>query len=232
MFLFTAFIFGIVSSLHCGAMCGPIALALPSADNRFNNFFGKTLYNAGRIVTYILLGGLLGLFGKGLSLAGVQQGLSVVLGIAVLLLVLFSYNPDMLFNKIPAFRNFQTLLIRQFGKILKNPSFASMFTVGMLNGLLPCGVVYIALTGALATGSATSGMLYMALFGLGTFPMMLFIALAGSVVSISFKNTLRKLTPAVMLFFAALLILRGLNLDIPYISPKLNNDVTMTKSCH
>jgi len=179
-----------------------------------------------------LLGAMLGLFGKGMSLAGVQQGLSIVLGVAVLLLVLFSFNPDKLFQYIPAFRKFQTWLIRQFGKILRNSSFASMFTVGLLNGLLPCGVVYIALAGALATGTTINGTVYMALFGLGTFPMMLFIAMAGSVVSVSFKNTLRKLTPAVMLFFAALLIMRGLNLDIPYISPKLNNDVSLTKSCH
>jgi sulfite exporter TauE/SafE len=107
-----------------------------------------------------------------------------------------------------------------------------MFLVGILNGLLPCGVVYIALTGALATGSALLGMGYMALFGLGTLPMMLAISLAGSVISVSLKNTLRRLTPAVMIFFAVLLILRGLNLGIPYISPKLNQDVTMTKKCH
>lgn len=233
MFFYTAIIFGLISSMHCGGMCGPIALSLPkNGISNLQNFSGKLLYNFGRIVTYTLLGGLLGLFGKGLSFAGIQQGISIALGIGILLIVAFSYNPDMLFQKIPAFRKFQGFIIRQFQKILRNPSFVSMFLVGILNGLLPCGVVYIALTGALATGNTLSGMSYMALFGLGTLPMMLAISLAGSMVSFSFKKTIQKITPYVMVFFAALLILRGLNLDIPYISPKLNNDVTMTKKCH
>ena len=233
MFFYTAFIFGLMSSLHCGGMCGPIALSLPTANMpKWQYVMGRIFYNVGRVITYVLLGGLLGLFGKGLSLAGIQQGLSIALGVGILLMVLFSYNPDMLFQKIPAFRKLQGILIRQFQRILRNPSLPSMFLVGILNGLLPCGVVYIALTGALATGSALLGMGYMALFGLGTLPMMLAISLAGSVISISLKNTLRKLTPAVMIFFAVLLILRGLNLGIPYISPKLNQDVTMTKKCH
>ncbi len=233
MFFYTAFLFGLMSSLHCGGMCGPIALSLPTANMpRWQYISGRVLYNVGRVITYILLGGLLGLFGRGLSLAGVQQGLSIALGTGILLMVLFSYNPDRLFQKIPVFRKLQGMLIRQFQKILRNASLSSMFLVGILNGLLPCGVVYIALTGALATGSALSGMGYMALFGLGTLPVMLAISLAGAVVSLSFKNILRKLTPAVMIFFAALLILRGLNLDIPYISPKLNQDVTMTGKCH
>jgi sulfite exporter TauE/SafE len=138
----------------------------------------------------------------------------------------------MLFQKVPIFRKFQSLLIRQFNKILLNPSSFSMLLVGILNGLLPCGVVYIALTGALATGSALTGMGYMALFGLGTLPLMLTISLAGNMVSLSFRKTLGKLTPYVMIFFATLLILRGLNLGIPYISPKLSNDITVTKKCH
>jgi sulfite exporter TauE/SafE len=233
MFFYTALLFGLLSSLHCGGMCGPIALSLPRNGNSpLQNFSGKFLYNSGRIATYTLLGGFLGMFGKGLSLAGIQQGISIALGIGVLLVVAFSYNPDMLLQKISAFRIFQTFIIKRFQKVLKRPSFASMFIVGVLNGLLPCGVVYIALTGALATGNILSGMGYMALFGLGTLPMMLAISLAGSVISLSFKKSIQKITPFVMVFFAVLLILRGLNLDIPYISPKLNNDVTMTKKCH
>ena len=233
MFVYTAFLFGLMSSLHCGGMCGPIALSLPNGSMPYWQYsFGRVLYNLGRIITYTLLGGLLGLFGKGLSLAGLQQGLSIALGIGILMLVVFSYNPDMLFQKVPIFRKFQSLLIRQFNKILRNPSSFSMLLVGILNGLLPCGVVYIALTGALATGSALTGMGYMALFGLGTLPLMLTISLAGNMVSLSFRKTLGKLTPYVMIFFATLLILRGLNLGIPYISPKLSNDITVTKKCH
>jgi len=232
MFLTTAFLFGLVSSFHCGGMCGPIALSLPNATQRWQYVGGKLLYNTGRIVTYMLLGALFGLFGKGLALAGLQQALSVGLGVALLIMALLAFNPDTLFQKAAFLRQFQTFIIRQFGSRLKNASLPSMFTIGLLNGLLPCGVVYIALAGSLASGNALQGMAYMAVFGLGTLPMMLFISLAGKMVSIGFRNVLRKAAPAVMVFFAVLLILRGLNLNIPYLSPKLTNDVMMTKKCH
>jgi uncharacterized protein len=232
MFFATAFLFGLVSSFHCAGMCGPIALSLPNHTNKAEYFAGKSLYNTGRIITYILLGGLFGFFGKGIALAGIQQTLSIILGISLLLIALFAINPDIIFQKISLLRKFQLLIMKQFGKHIKHPSINSMFIIGLLNGLLPCGVVYIALTGALATGHLQSGVIYMAIFGLGTLPMMLFISLAGKTISFQFRNILRKAAPAVMMFFAVLLILRGLNLDIPYISPKLNSDVTMTKKCH
>jgi sulfite exporter TauE/SafE len=232
MFLSTAFLFGFISSFHCAGMCGPIAISLSNVSNRFQFVSGKLLYNAGRITTYIFLGTLFGLFGKGLALAGVQQALSVGLGVALLIMALLAFNPDTLFQKIPALRKFQSFIIRQFGKHLKSASLPSMFAIGLLNGLLPCGVVYIALAGSLTTGSAAGGMAYMAVFGLGTLPMMLFISLAGKMVSFQFRNVLRKAAPAVMVLFAVLLILRGLNLNIPYISPALQNDITMTKKCH
>jgi sulfite exporter TauE/SafE len=232
MFFTTAFLFGLVSSFHCGGMCGPIALSLPNAHDKWEYVSGKIIYNFGRIITYIALGSLFGLFGRGLALAGIQQVISVALGIMLALVALLAYNPDLLFQKIAFMKKFQSFLVTQFGSRLKNPSLLSMLNIGLLNGLLPCGVVYIALAGSIASGNVLSGMMYMALFGLGTLPMMLFISLAGKMVSFQFRNLLRKATPAVMLFFATLLILRGLNLDIPYISPKLNNDVTMTKKCH
>jgi sulfite exporter TauE/SafE len=232
MFISTAFLFGFISSFHCAGMCGPIAISLPNAANRFQFVGGKLLYNAGRITTYILLGALFGLFGKGLALAGVQQAISVALGVALLIMALLAFNPDTLFQKVAVLRTFQTFIIRQFGRQFKSASLHSMYIIGLLNGLLPCGVVYIALAGSLTTGNAVGGMAYMAVFGLGTLPMMLFISLAGKMVSFQFRNVLRKASPAVMFFFAVLLILRGLNLNIPYISPRLSNDVTMTGKCH
>jgi sulfite exporter TauE/SafE len=232
MFLTTALLLGFVSSLHCGGMCGPIALSLPHAQNRQLDISGKLLYNLGRIVTYSMLGALFGLFGKGLALAGIQQAISITLGVILALVSLLSYKPDLMIHRVNFLKKFYSFVVSCFSGYLNNPSLVSMLYIGMLNGLLPCGVVYIALAGSLASGNVMHGMAYMALFGLGTLPVMLFISMAGKMLSFRLRNIFRKAVPAVMLFFAALLIVRGLNLNIPYISPKLDNDITVTRSCH
>jgi uncharacterized protein len=166
-------------------------------------------------LTYALLGAIFGLMGKGVELAGFQKGFSVVIGIFLLFAAFFSINwESKLTNKSPLKKNFQ-FIKKQIGKLLHNNSKHSHLLIGIFNGFLPCGMVYLAIAGAITTGSVLYGMLFMALFGLGTLPLMLGLMLLGNTIKPSFKNTLRKIAPIVMVAFALLLIARGLNVNLP-----------------
>lgn len=229
--IYAAFTIGLLGSLHCLGMCGPIAFALPV---RTNNLWLKAvkylLYNAGRVSMYGMLGLLVGMAGKGFALAGLQQTLSVVSGVAVILSAIVMYIP---------FRNFVTgkfsFLIKEklksaFQYHFRSSKWYSLFVLGSLNGLLPCGMVYAAILGALATGDSISGSFFMIAFGLGTLPMMMALSLSKSMMSVKLKTAFNNVTPVVACIIGALLILRGLNLDIPYVSPAVESNVV--HKCH
>jgi hypothetical protein len=221
MLLWTAFLVGIVGSAHCAGMCGPIALALPlKNENWFTRTFSGLIYNTGRVITYIILGAVFGLLGKSLHMAGFQQWSSIVIGI---LMIAFVIVP-LIFSKLPSVNNmfsgYSHRLLGAFRGLFNKGSYGSLFGIGLLNGILPCGLVYVAIAGALNTGSVTAGMLYMALFGAGTIPVMLGISLAGTMMSLKLRVFINKLSPYVIVLIGVLILLRGLSLGIPYVSPK------------
>src|SRR5262249_30148453 len=115
----------------------------------------------------------------------------------------------------------------RMSSLLRRRSFATLFLLGLLNGLLPCGLVYVACAGATATGSLVSGAICMSAFGFGTVPMMLGIGLSGRLMPAVLRLQLRKAIPVSVFLLASVLILRGLGLGIPYISP----DLSLTTSC-
>ncbi len=227
-----ALIMGFAGSFHCVGMCGPIAFALPL--NRTSNVtktIGILFYNFGRISTYVILGAILGVFGKGLKLAGILQYISITIGVLIIVSVVL---PSLL-KKI-SFTNryylkFNNWVKNKLGKHLIKQSNTSLLILGFLNGLLPCGLVYTAMLGSLLYGSVSSGALFMFLFGLGTFPMMFALPYFSSSISNSLRTKMTKAIPYVLVLFGILFILRGLNLDIPYISPPLSQDGTEVKSC-
>mgnify|MGYP006268131331 CR=1 FL=1 len=232
--LFTAFILGLTSSLHCVGMCGPIALALPGRNRSIGQILpGRLLYHLGRLTTYTMLGAMVGLFGEGFSLAGYQQGLSIALGVLLLLLALTTASLESRFLALPAVERLMGRLKRSMGRLLQRDSAPSLYNLGILNGFLPCGFVYLGLAGALATGSAWQSMLYMALFGLGTAPAMVGLSLAGPFLSDKLRRLARPVMLGVTLAFATLLILRGLDLGIPYLSPQVVTQGEQTVvECH
>ena len=216
MYLWTAFTIGLFGSLHCVGMCGPIALAVGAGSGRKASRIGNMLlYNFGKTLTYALLGGVIGLLGKGIFLAGFQKTLSIATGVLLLTIALFSINVETKLLKIPALNALVFRLKTQLGRLLQNHARPTAFAVGALNGLLPCGLVYLAIVGALGTVGVISGMAYMALFGLGTMPLLLLTGLAGNWAGLRARRFLRKASPVFLVLFALLFLFRGLNFHVP-----------------
>lgn len=232
MLLWTAFLLGFVGSAHCAGMCGPIALALPLDNNGWTRISGALMYNLGRTVTYILLGAIFGLLGRGLHMAGFQQWASIIVGSLMITFVIF----PIIFRKIPtfntAFGGYTHRLISAFRRLFMKSSHQSLFGIGLLNGILPCGLVYVAIAGALSSGDLIPGMLYMAVFGAGTIPMMVGISFAGKMISLKWRNLIFKLSPYLIVLIGVLILLRGLSLGIPYVSPKSEALVPVVEKAH
>jgi sulfite exporter TauE/SafE len=229
MQLWTAFLLGFVGSAHCAGMCGPLALALPHWGRGQGSFFiGRLLYNFGRIVTYAGMGALFGLLGKGVALAGFQRWISLGLGVVILGGVLISPR---FVNRVPIARGVNWLK-SALGTMLQRRAMPAMFGIGLLNGLLPCGLVYVACAVATATGDFLSGAQYMIAFGLGTLPLLLAISLLGTKLQFALRFKVQRLVPASLLIVGMLLLLRGLALGIPYVSPKLPAQPSGAITCH
>ncbi|MBE2219844.1 MAG: sulfite exporter TauE/SafE family protein [Ignavibacteria bacterium] len=231
MELLTGFLVGLLGSFHCIGMCGPIALALPRSNSML---LSRSLYNIGRVITYSFLGLLFGLLGSRLEMFGLQRIISISLGVLILLTVLTPASYRLKISNMLGLYKLVGILKAYFGKMFKQHSKASMLMIGILNGLLPCGFVYIGITGAIALGDAVNGMMFMAMFGLGTIPVMLGTSLIGGAINLNLRQKLTKLLPAFSLILALIFILRGLNLGIPYVSPKLEHkpDSTQDVICH
>jgi hypothetical protein len=234
MIIVEGLMLGLLGSAHCAGMCGPIAIAMPLKNGAwFARITGALLYNLGRTITYALLGLIFGLAGMGLSMGGVQQWVSIIMGILMILSVIL----PVLFGRISVFDRLigkiAGYFTGYFKRIFSWHSYFSLLVIGILNGFLPCGLVYIALAGALATADWISGIFYMALFGLGTIPMLLVLNLAGNVLSQYMRTLFRKIIPYFIILIGILFILRGMNLGIKYISPKLvKESTTRVECCH
>ncbi|MCU7496789.1 MAG: sulfite exporter TauE/SafE family protein [Ignavibacteria bacterium] len=222
MELWSAFLIGLAGSLHCAGMCGPLLVALLlSRRSRLNLMLGRIIYNAGRISTYMLLGVVIGTFGSASRLFGFQQNMSVMLGIAILLLVVMPRRYKNKLMGLPLYQFYNVKLQTFMGKVLKNDSFTSMLLLGILNGLLPCGLVYAGLAGALTTAGLKNAVVFMMLFGLGTLPLMFTISIMGQYAGLGLRRKLSRSVPFLSFLLGLIFIFRGLNLGIPYLSPKL-----------
>lgn len=223
---------GIISSAHCIGMCGPLSMALPVTNlSPAKKWFALFSYNVGRIITYSAMGLLFGLMGRKIYLAGFQQKFSIVLGVAVILLVIQYYVFRK--NNQPAFiKNIYQPVQQWIFKLWSNPAKANYLLLGMANGLLPCAMVYIAIAGALSTSDVSNAVVFMAMFGAGTLPAMMVFTYAGSFLKVSARNTIKKAMPFLFAAMALLLILRGMNLGIPFISPVMESGPKEVMSCH
>lgn len=233
--ILAAFFVGLVGSLHCIGMCGPIAIALPVPDSSNLSFFtGRILYNLGRVVTYAFLGAILGIVGSKIALAGAQQVVSIVLGIVIIIAVLLPQKYKNYFAQHPVIQKLAHPLKSNIGVLFSKGTFSAMFLIGILNGFLPCGLVYVALAGAIASGDAISGAAVMILFGLGTVPAMFAASVFGKFINIGIRTKIRKAVPVLAIILGVIFILRGMNLGIPMLSPKVSaqTEASSEMECH
>jgi len=219
--LATAFVLGLLGSLHCVGMCGPIAFMLPvDRTNSVRKISQITVYHVGRLLAYALIGLVFGIVGKSLYIFGFQQQLSIIIGIAMIVFVLIPYNTFSKYNLSKPIYRLVGKVKSGLGAALKKKTTDTFLTIGFLNGFLPCGLVYVAVFGAIATTGLLESALYMLLFGLGTVPLMTTAIYLGKFLNSTAKQRIQKAIPVVVVLIGALFILRGLGLGIPYISPE------------
>lgn len=212
---------GFASGFHCIGMCGPIALSMGFTRNQAANFYFQNLtYQFGRISTYALLGAVLGIVGKGFEMAGFQSYLTILVGILLIIMAAFSFGGKDFASKVPFLTKFLLNVKLRLARLLQKPDYKSRFLTGVLNGFLPCGMVYMALTASLAAGGIVQGASFMALFGLGTLPFMFAVVLAGNLMTQAFRIKVLRVMPVVMIVLGFLFVLRGMEVGIPYVSPK------------
>lgn len=218
--LWSALIFGLLGSFHCIGMCGPIAFMLPvDRSNSFRKVSQIFIYHLGRLLAYSLIGLFFGLVGKSLYIFGIQQQLSIVIGALMILVVLIPTNTFNKYNLSKPLYKIISKVKSALGIALKKKTTDTFLTIGFLNGFLPCGLVYMAVFASMTMQNAFQGSIYMALFGLGTIPLMTIAIYLGKFLNTSIKQRIQKAVPVFVVIIGALFILRGLGLGIPYISP-------------
>jgi len=232
--LWSALIFGSLGSLHCIGMCGPIAFMLPvDRSNSLKKILQISSYHLGRLLAYGTIGLLFGILGKSLYIFGLQQRLSIIIGILMIVIILI---PARIFNKYnfskPLYR-FISKVKTALGKALKKKTADTFLTIGFLNGFLPCGLVYMAVFASLAMQNAIQSSLYMILFGFGTIPLMTSAIYFGKLINTRIKRGIQKAIPIFVVLIGLLFILRGLGLGIPYLSPAPVVDIASSFiECH
>jgi sulfite exporter TauE/SafE len=219
--IYTGLTIGLIGSLHCIGMCGPIAVALPLGRRSFfDRAIGGLTYNLGRTITYGFMGFIFGLLGKGIEMAGFQQWASILLGVVMILSVFFPFLFKDQFGNAGFGNGISGKIVSRLRVLFGNHSKRNLLVIGLLNGLLPCGLVYVAIAGAINTNDVLAGILFMVAFGLGTIPLLLAVSLLGNMVGAKLKNKLNKIIPVFIVILGIIFILRGMSLGIPYISPK------------
>ncbi|HDZ14720.1 hypothetical protein LCGC14_0685000 [marine sediment metagenome] len=232
--LLSAVLLGLLGSLHCVGMCGPIAFMLPvDRTNNFKKFGQIFIYHSGRLLAYGIIGLIFGILGKGLYVFGMQQKLSIAIGVLMIIVVLV---PNRIFSKYNLSKPVYKVIAKvknRLGSELKKKRPDTFLTIGFLNGFLPCGLVYMALLGGIAMGSVWYGSLYMMLFGLGTIPLMTTAIYFSGLLKGPLRQKVKKVIPVFVICLGVLFILRGMGLGIPYLSPKpVVELVSSNLECH
>ncbi|MDC6367109.1 MULTISPECIES: sulfite exporter TauE/SafE family protein [Flavobacteriaceae] len=234
--LASAIVLGLLGSLHCLGMCGPIAFMLPlDRKSKSKKLLQLSIYHFGRALAYGIMGLVFGFVGKGLYLFGFQQKLSILIGAVMILLVVIPAKYVKKFSVAKPVYGLLSKIKSRLGAELQKKTPDTFLTIGFLNGFLPCGLVYMALLGAIALGNPLEGGLYMILFGMGTVPLMTSAVYFSSFLKGNTRQLIQKFVPVFVVIIGALFILRGLGLGIPYVSPKAPPKVEMASSnleCH
>lgn len=225
-FLITAFLLGIGGSMHCLGMCGPLVMAVPFQGGTQKRS-ATLIYYLAKCLAYGSMGSFMGLLGKGISLFNWQQGLSIIAGIIILVM---AFVPALL-KRIKGNYLFQNEFNAIFSRLYKEPRTRYYFALGFLNGFLPCGLTLTALAASSVTTNPLTGFLFMFCFGLGTTPALAALTLFKTRVGLRFLPRFKKASFLISVSLGILLILRGMNLGIPYLSPESGVDGAVKNCC-
>jgi sulfite exporter TauE/SafE len=219
---------GLAGSLHCIGMCGPLVLLFPlNGTSKMFGLLNSLIYQLGRVFIYVLLGLLFGAVFQIIDLKYFERYFSI--GIGIVFFVLWVREVSM---KIKTSQNsLHSIILNLFGKVMQSKSYFGMFLGGMMNGLLPCGLVYGALLAAFGTGTTQGSMIFMLGFGLATIPSMILLSFFKNTITINFRQKLSKMLPWWLFILGIWFLLRGLNLGIPFISPKFTGIHGGQSSC-
>lgn len=210
--IYSAFIIGFLGSFHCIGMCGPIALSLPlSPHSHVARWVGHFIYQSGKISAYVVLGMMIGAMGEGITLLGMQKSYNMLLGLFLFLLGVGSLSGK--FNLLFYLEQKMGYLKNRMGNFIHRNTNTALFSIGFLNGLLPCGLVYIAILGASSFGNLVNSVLYMFFFGLGVMPALVFVSVFGHFAGITLRNRLKKIYPLTSLALGIFLIFRSVYVE-------------------
>ena len=215
------FVVGLLTSLHCIAMCGGINLSQcvnknadlkienPSITNKFRALKPSLLYNSGRVVSYTIIGGIVGGIGSAITFSGSARGVVAIL--SGLFMLLMGLN---MLNIFPWLKKFNPRMPKFFGNKIYNSSGKSgSFYVGLLNGLMPCGPLQAMQIYALGTGSILAGASSMFFFSLGTVPLMFGFGALSSLISGRFTKQMIKVSAVLVMALGIIMLNRGLGLS-------------------
>jgi sulfite exporter TauE/SafE len=215
MTILAPLILGFAGSLHCVGMCGPLVLALPlAAAEKWQVIRQMLVYHSGRILTYATLGILFGLLGKGMAVAGFQKTISIAAGLLMISMAFMTWGFESMLAVVPGFGKFTRSVQAHISALMRNHPGRATISMGMLNGLLPCGMVYAALAGAISSAGTLEGTIFMAVFGIGTLPLLLAVSVLGRSFSISVRKKIKFAQPILLIIAGLLLLQRGLHLDL------------------
>lgn len=238
MFLFSGFMLGLVGSLHCVGMCGPIILAISAGRHAMMKMvLQRAFYHLGRALTYAIMGALFGLLGTHIKLSGMQQGTTIVIGALIVIWILLPRKIKTKISQFVIIKKYNEQIKQLLSRVVRSGDSKPFLVIGLVNGFLPCGLVYAGLAAAVTSGSALDGALYMFLFGLGTIPALFAFSFLPQLRQFMPKINTRKLIPALAFVLGIIFILRGLNLGIPFVSPKFEEhnkteQVSQPDCCH
>ena len=222
---------GFAGGLHCIGMCGPIAISLPRSTHLpHRQAIHRLLYQAGRVLSYTMLGAIVGTGGTIVTIAGYGRMLSIAAGV----LILFVAIRKLLGRELPVTILPSRAIAAVKSKIrslLTHHGAMAHIGIGVLNGFLPCGLVTVALIAAIGTGSVWKAALFMTFFGLGTVPLMAVLSIWGAGLSCTMRHRLRFAAPAMAVLVGILFLVRGAALGIPYLSPAAPTPLAPASCC-
>lgn len=209
------FFIGLLTSLHCVAMCGGINLSvcvqykISNETSKISKIKPSVLYNIGRVISYTVLGGIVGAIGSAVSFSGTAKGIVAIA--SGVFMVIMGLN---MLNIFPALRKLNPRMPKIFaGKVHANSQNRGPLYVGLLNGLMPCGPLQAMQIYALGTGSVWAGAVSMFLFSLGTVPLMFGFGALSSFLSGNFTHKMLKVSAVLVMVLGVIMLSRGMALS-------------------